>query len=410
MKKNITINLFGSLYAIDEDAYELLNRYLESMKSYFSRQEGGEEIADDIEHRVAELLWQAKANGTEAVNIEIVRDIIGKIGNPTEIDNQSENADNDSARKTTEDGETVTEEAQTKRNDIIGWLQERWQRLQGRYLYRDPNDKVLGGVLAGMSLFFESGTPLLWRLGFILLVLIPLPFGDSVNFATGPFLVIAYITMWCLVPLPQTPEDKLRMSGNSVTPENIKKTIINESTAQEKPVNTGTNNARGCLSILLKFFLVLALLPFIGIFAFMVFAFFFVVTGMFGIMSSIFPFWSTGSFGWVPGFIDDFSWMFLLGLLCIFYVVGLPIYLIIRAIRNNSKRMRTGAVVTYALTWIISLIIAILLLISTAMNIGIQSREWRHLQRVQQQVQTALLAQEELQADTIAIDTVGWRE
>ena len=63
MKKNISINLFGTLYAIDEDAYTLLERYLNSMKSYFARQEGGEEIADDIEHRVAELLWQQKQQG-----------------------------------------------------------------------------------------------------------------------------------------------------------------------------------------------------------------------------------------------------------------------------------------------------------------------------------------------------------
>ena len=40
MKKNISINLFGTLYNIDEDAYNLLENYLDSMKRYFSRQEG----------------------------------------------------------------------------------------------------------------------------------------------------------------------------------------------------------------------------------------------------------------------------------------------------------------------------------------------------------------------------------
>ena len=45
MKKNITINLLGRLYAIDEDAYELLKRYTDSLHSYFSHREGGEEIA-----------------------------------------------------------------------------------------------------------------------------------------------------------------------------------------------------------------------------------------------------------------------------------------------------------------------------------------------------------------------------
>ena len=76
MKKNICINLFGTLYAIDEDAYQLLERYIENMKSFFSNREGGEEIADDIEHRVAEHLWGLKESGVEAISIEMVKDIM----------------------------------------------------------------------------------------------------------------------------------------------------------------------------------------------------------------------------------------------------------------------------------------------------------------------------------------------
>ena len=55
MKKNITINLYGSLYQIDEDAYQLLQTYEDSMRAYFAKHEGGAEISDDIEHRIAEL-------------------------------------------------------------------------------------------------------------------------------------------------------------------------------------------------------------------------------------------------------------------------------------------------------------------------------------------------------------------
>ena len=47
MKKNITINLCGRLYQIDEDAYELLSQYIDALRNYFKKQEGGEEIADD---------------------------------------------------------------------------------------------------------------------------------------------------------------------------------------------------------------------------------------------------------------------------------------------------------------------------------------------------------------------------
>ena len=84
MKKNITINLFGTLYNIDEDAYQMLNSYLESMKRYFGNKNDDNDIADDIEHRVAELLWEKKEQGIEAINIDIInrnvitRDIICK--------------------------------------------------------------------------------------------------------------------------------------------------------------------------------------------------------------------------------------------------------------------------------------------------------------------------------------------
>lgn len=95
MKKNININLFGTLYNIDEDAYNLLENYLNSMQRYFSRQEGGEEVADDIEHRVAELLWKKREAGMTAVDINVVKEIIDTIGSAEDIagdNNKAENA------------------------------------------------------------------------------------------------------------------------------------------------------------------------------------------------------------------------------------------------------------------------------------------------------------------------------
>ena len=70
MKKNITINMFGVLYAIDDDACQLLEQYIDNMHRYFDKREGGAEIADDIEHRVAELLSELKDQGVEAVSID----------------------------------------------------------------------------------------------------------------------------------------------------------------------------------------------------------------------------------------------------------------------------------------------------------------------------------------------------
>lgn len=174
MKKNITINMFGQLYAIDEDAFELLNRYLDSMKRYFSDKEGGEEIADDIEHRVAELLWQQKEEGTMAISIEVIKEIIGKIGNPTEIDSQEENGGQEEQTAAEDYEEAVEVEEDKPDNSLFGWL-------KGRYLYRDPNDKVLGGVCSGMAQFTGKGTSLGWRLGVILAVFILAGMGKLIH-------------------------------------------------------------------------------------------------------------------------------------------------------------------------------------------------------------------------------------
>ena len=90
MKKNININMFGVIYAIDEDAYDLLKKYLENMRSYYSRRSGGEEIANDVESRVAELFADLKAQGVEAITIEHVEDIIKRIGDPQQMDEEAD--------------------------------------------------------------------------------------------------------------------------------------------------------------------------------------------------------------------------------------------------------------------------------------------------------------------------------
>ena len=128
MKKNITINLFGALYAIDEDAYELLNQYQKNMRRYFSRKEGGEEIAEDIERRVAELFAELKASGVEAITMEHVQDIIARIGNPEEVDGE-------------EAVETPGGGAGTEKEKIR------------KKLFRDPDDKLLGGVASGLACY-----------------------------------------------------------------------------------------------------------------------------------------------------------------------------------------------------------------------------------------------------------------
>ena len=107
MKKNITINLCGRLYQIDEDAYELLSQYIDALRNYFKKQDGGEEIANDIEERVAELFDDLKSQGVEAITIEQVQDIIHQIGQVEEIAGEgSEEAEEQSGAGTSQQSAT----------------------------------------------------------------------------------------------------------------------------------------------------------------------------------------------------------------------------------------------------------------------------------------------------------------
>lgn len=215
MKKNITINLFGALYNIDEDAYELLVRYQEDMKRYFAKQEDGEEIADDIEHRVAELMAELKASGVEAVTIEHIEAIIRRIGSPEQLDGTEEDSD----------ALPQTEEPRKK-------------------LYRNPDDKKIAGVLSGLAAYFGVDTMAL-RILAILLV-----------FVTQGVCLLIYLFCWLIIPEAKTPEDKLLMRGKPVNMENLREEILNGAGKVEDFVRSPqtVSKARGCLTTIMDLF------------------------------------------------------------------------------------------------------------------------------------------------------------
>lgn len=243
MKKNITINLFGQLYAIDEDACTLLEQYLDNMKRYFAKREGGDEIADDIEHRVAELFAELKSDGIEAISIEHVQDIIHRIGNPEEMDNEEiaeENDKNDNYSDHTDGAQddSVSQASQSEKPASRGH----------RKLYRDPQDKMLGGVMSGLCHYFGSNDPLPWRILMIVLVFF--------SFST---VGIIYLIAWALIPPAVTAEQRLQMYGKPVNPQTLSEEVVRG--AQRGAAYLGSsefqNGAKGCLGTALTLFLFL---------------------------------------------------------------------------------------------------------------------------------------------------------
>lgn len=194
MKRNITVNIFGSLYPMDEDAYAMLNAYISNMRDYFSRQPDGKEIADDIEGRVAELMSELRLNGVEAISINHIQDIIERVGKPEQF---------------------IEEETETIGQEIPPIPTS----APKKRLYRDSEHKVLGGVFAGLGCYLGIN-PLWLRLAYILMMF-PLMINLWYSFPIILLFICAYIVCWASIPLATTPADRLQMRGETVNLSNM---------------------------------------------------------------------------------------------------------------------------------------------------------------------------------------------
>lgn len=228
MKKNITVNMFGILYPIDEDAYELLSRYLSNMRGYFSRQDGGTEIADDIEARVAELMNELRQSGVNAVTIEHVQSIISRIGSPEQLD--------------VTEAETTAEPPQ--RGPLPPPYNPPAESKPEKKLYRDIDHKMLGGVLAGLGCYLGIN-PLWLRLAALVI------FFCSYGWAT-----LIYIIFWVLIPPAVTPEERLQMKGEPVNFDNLREEFLNGTREMVNRSSAGTFMS-GVLQVLCSIFKVL---------------------------------------------------------------------------------------------------------------------------------------------------------
>ena len=85
MKKTLTVNISGQVFHIDEDAYNVLNDYLQSIRQHFAKTKGGDEIFSDIEARIAEMLREKLTSNKQVITIEDISEVIKTIGDPNEF-------------------------------------------------------------------------------------------------------------------------------------------------------------------------------------------------------------------------------------------------------------------------------------------------------------------------------------
>jgi len=175
MKKTISVNLNRQIFYLDIDAYDELEKYLNSIKKYFKDQ-NSLEVVDDIEARIAEKFEEIINKSKKAIQIADVEKIIEEMGTVDDI--------------TQEEPEIENEPEKIKKK-----------------LFRDPETKILAGVVAGLSQYF--GIKPIW-MRIILLVLL-------FNPRTFWLAIVGYIASWLIIPEAKTSWEKLEMKGKPTT-------------------------------------------------------------------------------------------------------------------------------------------------------------------------------------------------
>lgn len=194
MNKTVTINIAGLVFHIEEDAYERLRSYLDTLRMKFNAEEGRDEILADIESRIAEILTAKKGPAREVVLMTDIDEVIAVMGEP----------------------EAISDEANTQGEEKKEETREEYTRRKSRRrLFRDPDDKVVGGVCSGIGHYFDID-PVWLRLAFALTVILA---------GTG---VLFYLLLMIIIPKAETTAEKLEMRGDPVDVNNIKRSIQEE--------------------------------------------------------------------------------------------------------------------------------------------------------------------------------------
>jgi phage shock protein PspC (stress-responsive transcriptional regulator) len=286
MKKVININFQGRILPIEEESYETLKQYIESLRQYFDAEEGRDEIINDIECRIAELCDDRLKKGAVCITEDDMRLIIESIGRPADFEAQdgfeattNASASNANQQKFSDNNENPKRLYRDEQNKVIGGVcagianylkldptlvRVLWILLFGisffayvllwiavpntsanqiggarKRLFRDIDAKVIGGVCAGLSKYFDVKVIYIRLLFLVPSILLVLnwnhfhlfqfwEFDDFPNFIEltfSPSAVFVYIVLWLVLPEAKTTADKLEMRGEKVDINSIKNTI-----------------------------------------------------------------------------------------------------------------------------------------------------------------------------------------
>jgi phage shock protein PspC (stress-responsive transcriptional regulator) len=293
MKKIININLSGRVIPIEDAAYESLQRYIESLRRYFANEEGRDEIINDIESRIAELMNDKVKKGSPAITESDMEETIASMGRVEDFE-QSDIAEGTGSEQTAFTDKTSFTSTGKKRtkgrlyrdstDKILGgvcggianfmnvdpaivrllfaiitfgglgfgvlvyillWIvlpSRDMEGFVGKRLFRNPEDRIIGGVAGGLAAYFNKDTWVvraIFAAPLIINIILSVINGifnafhgpDFPNLFIGSFtgtFVLAYIILWIVLPEARSPFEKMEMRGEKVDVNRIRQNVQEE--------------------------------------------------------------------------------------------------------------------------------------------------------------------------------------
>lgn len=228
MNKTIIINISGVIFHIEEDAYEMLRNYMNEIKRHFASYQDNFEIITDIENRIAEMFTELLEK--ESKQVIVTADVVlvtSKMGNTADFEDDN-----------TSDFEL---------NQTLDPIENK------RKLFRDIDDRVIGGVCSGVGHYF--GIEAKWiRIAFFVLFIF---------YGIGLF---PYLLLWIIMPKAVSRTDKMEMKGEKINLQAFQKNMEEELQAVTQNISKAHEYAKPSLGRLGHFIrdVVTGLLKFLG--------------------------------------------------------------------------------------------------------------------------------------------------
>ena len=245
MKKTVTANISGTIFNIEDDAFDLMQKYLNSIKMYFSSYEDSDEIFMDFENRISENLYSISNNANDVINSKHVAKIIEIMGKPEDFEDlEIEDNNKDLTKLRRDNNDRIIAGVAAGISDyfkidpfitrllfvltipvggfgfffyLICWIampkSNMIQSTNRKKFYRDHDDRVIAGIAQGIANYFSINDPFIIRLFFIALI-----------FLNG-FGFVLYLIIWISSNYAKTIKQKMDMSGVKLSVDNVEKFV-----------------------------------------------------------------------------------------------------------------------------------------------------------------------------------------